>query len=339
MLGVVIGAFSVSAIVLRPWVGREVDRRGRKLFTALGIGLSAVSCLAYSFTDGLAGLIAVRLLHGSAIACFYTAASAFAADLAPESRRGEAISYFSTVLYAGSAIGPLIGEFLVAEGGFLLAFRTAALIGLLGFGLSLILDEPPRERLPREKSPLLHRGVTFPALVLMLAAPCWAALSFVPLYLEGSVGASGLFFLALSITVLGVRPLLGRVSDRLSRGTIILPGIALTGLSMAALALGASRPAVISAAILFGVGWGALWPGLLSLSIDLVPESQRGSATGTFTAAFDLSFGLGSALLGFMLESGGFEVLFAAAGLGALASFVVFLSGKGRIAVSPAEAA
>lgn len=338
-LGVVIGVFSVSAIVLRPFVGREVDRRGRKLFTALGIALSAIACLGYAVASGLGFLILVRLLHGMALACFYPGASTLAADLAPISRRAEALSLFSMFLYVGNAIGPAVGEYLAAREGFATTFVAASALGFVGLVLALLLREPDRTTSIAPRGPLINRDSLFPAGVLALAAPAWAALGFVPLYVEGQQGLGGIFFLTMSVTVLFLRSFVGKLADRFSRGAVIVPGVFVVALSMVIISTGPSRGAVIAGALAFGLGWGALWPGLLSLTIDRAEEGRRGSATGTFTAAFDLSFGLGSALLGTILDFAGFGVMFLTSAAGATAAGVLFLSRGGSEAPRQAEAA
>ena len=46
-VGLVIGAFSVSAFFLRPWAGGVADRRGRRLLMVAGASLFAISVAGY----------------------------------------------------------------------------------------------------------------------------------------------------------------------------------------------------------------------------------------------------------------------------------------------------
>ena len=59
-VGVVVGAFSVSAFILRPWAGGFGDRRGRKPLMLAGAALFAVSVLGYGLTSEPVALTAVR---------------------------------------------------------------------------------------------------------------------------------------------------------------------------------------------------------------------------------------------------------------------------------------
>lgn len=329
-VGIALGAVSATAIVARPLVGREVDRQGRKLFVLLGLGLSSLACLVYPLASLLWVVVAVRLIHGIALASFYPGASTFTADIAPPGRRAETLSLFSMSLHGGSAAGPTLGEYLVAHWGFSVAFQAAAVLGGIGFLLALKLREPARQAWPHSRMRLLNRAVAFPSAVLGLAALSWAALAFVPLYLAGGRGRSGFFYLVMSITIVVLRPFVGKAADRFSRSAVIIPGILFSATSMATIALGTSVVTLVAGAVLFGLGWGALFPGLFTLAIDRVPEWERGSATGTFTAAFDLSFGVGQALLGLILDLAGFRMLFSVAAAGTTIALVAYLTLRRR---------
>ncbi len=57
----------------------------------------------------------MRLLGGIGEAAFFVGAASMITDLAPESRRGEAISYWSVAVYGGLAFGPLLGNLLLGD--------------------------------------------------------------------------------------------------------------------------------------------------------------------------------------------------------------------------------
>lgn len=330
--GIVIGAASVTAIVSRLAIGREVDRRGRRIFLSLGIGVGAVSCLGYPLFDTMGSLLGLRLFHGIAIASFYPAAAALIADITPSSRRGEALSYFSMLLYVAFAFGPALGELITAEAGYSAAFLAAAAIGGLGFIISFVIKEPPRPPSPPAGARLFHRAATFPAVVLGLAAFSYGAIgTFVPLYVtaRGS-GDSRFFFIALSIATIGVRTFVGRVADRYSPAALIVPGALLCSVALVIISTSAAQSVLVVGAVVFGLGWGGLFPGLLNFTINRVRSDERGSAMGTFTAAFDAIFAASQPLLGLVLQFTSFPWVFVAGAAGALASAGVFIAGRSR---------
>ena len=116
-----------SAFILRPVAGRTADRRGRRPLLIGGALHFAAVTAAHVFTTELTILIALRLLLGAAEAFFFVAGFAARADLAPPGRAGEALSFNSLSLYLGIAIGPLLGELLLDNGGFRLAWPSSRL--------------------------------------------------------------------------------------------------------------------------------------------------------------------------------------------------------------------
>src|SRR5918996_1383032 len=117
-VGFSVGAFSVTALLLRPWAGRLGDRRGRRLLMMFGGAAVAVSVAGYVAATSVPLMVSFRLVTGLGEAFFFTGAASAINDLAPEARRGEAVSFFSLALYIGIGVGPLIGEALIDAGGF-----------------------------------------------------------------------------------------------------------------------------------------------------------------------------------------------------------------------------
>ena len=113
-VGLVIGAFSLSAFFLRPWAGRLGDRRGRRILMVIGAALFAASIAGYLVSGSIPVLAAMRLLTGAGEALFFVGALSANVDLAPPERRGEAFSFASLALYIGIGAGPFIGEAVIA---------------------------------------------------------------------------------------------------------------------------------------------------------------------------------------------------------------------------------
>lgn len=97
-VGVVFGAFSVSAVLLRPPAGQFGDRRGRRPLMVVGAVLAAASILAYGLAPNAAVLVALRLVTGAGEALFFVGMLTTFTDLAPVERRGEAMSLASLAL-------------------------------------------------------------------------------------------------------------------------------------------------------------------------------------------------------------------------------------------------
>ena len=89
-VGLVVGAFAVSAAIVRPWAGRLGDRYGRRVLLSGGSLLVGVVTLAYTLVDAVAGLVGLRLITGLGEAAVFVGAATATQDMAPSHRRGEA---------------------------------------------------------------------------------------------------------------------------------------------------------------------------------------------------------------------------------------------------------
>ena len=100
-VGVAVGSLFVGAVLLRPYAGRVGDRFGRRVLIIGGALIVAITTAFYGAVDALPYLVMIRLLSGIGEAAFFVGAATMITDLAPEHRRGEAVSYWSVAVYGG----------------------------------------------------------------------------------------------------------------------------------------------------------------------------------------------------------------------------------------------
>src|SRR5918994_869243 len=125
-IGLAIASFAGAAIVVRPMIGRLIERYGRRAVMFGGGLLAAGSGVLYGFVESLPSLLVLRALSGVGEAALFVGAATLVADLSPENRRAEGASYFSVAVYAGIGLGPVIGETVVGGHGLRTAFAIAA---------------------------------------------------------------------------------------------------------------------------------------------------------------------------------------------------------------------
>ena len=150
-VGLVIGAFSLSAFFLRPWAGWLGDHRGRRILMVVGASVFALSAAGYILATSIAVLVAMRLLTGVGEALFFVGALSANVDLAPPERRGEAFSFASLALYIGIGAGPFIGETVIDHLGFRAAWLVAIALALVAVALALrlpVMKPRPGRRRP-----------------------------------------------------------------------------------------------------------------------------------------------------------------------------------------------
>jgi len=83
--------------------------------------------------------------------------------------------------------------------------------------------------------------------------------------------------------------------------------------------------------IVFAVGQALAFPAFMSMAVRAAPASERGAVVGTFTAFFDLAFGIGALSLGAITAAAGIGGMFiSAAGAAAAGLVVLLVAGKRR---------
>ena len=302
MVGVVVGAFAISAVLLRPYVGGVGDRKGRRILIVGGGVLAGLSIAGYGLGGSLPFLIAMRIVTGIGEAAYYVGAASVINDLAPDERRGEALSYFSLALFGGLALGPIAGEWILnASGGFTLVWVFSAgssiVSGLVGF---IVPETRPDGVRDREPGPIVNRGALLPGTVL--ASSIWALATFnafIPLYaLDLGLGGASIFFATHSAVVMSIRLFGARLPDILGPKKAASTALLAISVGMATMAVWGEVAGLFVGTVFYSIGHSLAFPALMTMAISRSPAAERGSVVGTFTAFFDLSFGLGAAAAG-----------------------------------------
>jgi len=318
-IGVVMATFTATSIALRPLIGREADRHGRKGILLAGLVAFTVSTVLYNYSSSLPLLVPLRALHGAAWAATTTALSALAADVSPINRRGEALGYFGMFANFAMAFSPALGMAMLDAGGFKTLFLSACGIALFSllFASQIRESERPSLRGSDVSGKTLSRNVISPTLVILLNTFSYGSIiTYLPLYAQKqSIPNIGLFFTVYAISVIMVRPVAGRLSDRYGRGAVIMPGVISVVVGLLTISLPYQLPMLLAAAVIYGLGFGAAYPTLMALAVDLVSTDERGAAVGTFMSGFDLGIALGSAVSGLILQLTDFTTTFLSAGL------------------------
>lgn len=332
-VGVAIGAFAIAALALRPVVGWASDRFGRRPLLLLGGVITVVALLAHLVAGSLPAFVAVRALLGIGEAFFFVAALAAVADLSPPERRGEGINLASLSVYLGLAIGPFIGETVLAAAGYDAVWLTAAAMAVLATLLSALIAESAPSVLadgdgPRPRARLFHPAGVLPGFLVLTGA--WGMSGFFAFIalVATDVGMpnAGLPLAIYAFIVIGLRIVFASLPDRVGPARLGGAALAVTAVGLATIALAPGVVGLLAGSAVFAVGIAFMFPALIAMAVSRVDETERGSVVGTTSAFLDLSFGMGPAVLGVVVDASGFTAAF-------LVSAAVAALGAGVIAV------
>src|SRR5699024_8213661 len=135
-VGLIVGIFTFSALLLRPIGGQLLDSIGRGPVFITGLIILVVSLYSLAFSVTLALLLIVRIVQGVGWGLTTTATGTISTDLVPVERRGEGLGFFGISGNLALAIGPAFGLFLVDHISFKSLFLICGTITLIGLILA-----------------------------------------------------------------------------------------------------------------------------------------------------------------------------------------------------------
>lgn len=332
-VGLVVGGYAMITIVLRPFVGRWSDAGHRVLQMRVALLMFIGSFLLMLFTDNLWALFGLRCVQGIGMAAYPTSAGSMVAEIVPGPRRGEGLGFFGLSTSFSQGASPFAGAAVAAFGGFdgvLILGASTAAVSLL---ITLVQKEPPSQGQapPVSIKSLLPPRAIFPMLVFLSVTLGFsvAAAFLEPLADQDhrDLGFVALFFTFSGIGAMLSRPLAGRVSDRLGRVPVIIPGLIATCAGMAMVAQSDTAPMLWAAGLLTGIGMGGAHTGLLALAVDRVAANQRGGATAVFQLAWDVG-AVASFLVAIVGSFFDVEMIFWVASVGALVALAALMLGR-----------
>jgi predicted MFS family arabinose efflux permease len=319
--GLAFGAFAVTALLARPFVGRLADRWGRLPLLTAGAVLAAVGLVLTAYADSLAVVIALRMLLGVGEAAFFVAMLAALVDLAAPERLGEAISYNSLGLYLGLTLGPPLGEVLLRTGGFEAVWFGAAVLAAAAALLARLVGETRDATAPAEPGGLIHVPAIAPGLGFLTSIVAMGGfLAFAALHgRDAGLANASLPLVVYGGTVVIGRIAVGRYVDRFPPLRLGSAALGVMGVGMSLLWLVPTPAGVLLGSAVTAAGIVFSTPAFFSAIFATAGPSTRGAASATASIALDLGLAGGPLLVGVLAESVGISGAFAVcAGITAL---------------------
>ena len=341
-VGLAVAAASPTAFLFQPLAGRLGDRRGRRVLVISGPLIVAGSVAAYTLTDTLWTLAALRLVTGIGEALVFVGAATVINDLAPEERRGEAVSLYSLGIWGGLAIGPVLGEAVLGDDRYDAVWLTAAGCALAAAVIGLALPEtrPAAAADAVSRPRLVHPAALGPGLVLVAGLFGFAGFNaFVALYArELGLDGSGPVFFLFSAIVVGIRIFGRRLPDRLGAKQASGSAIILLAVGLFTIGIWSQPVGLYVGTAVFAMGTALAFPALMTLAVSRAPASERSSVIGTFSACLDVGFAVGALSLGGVAAVAGYQAVFIVSGFSSLVSGLLLLRTTREPRVRPAEA-
>ena len=138
-----------------------------------------------------------------------------------------------------------------------------------------------------------------------------------PRYVEDELGGSGFAVGAavgaFAVSAALVRPLVGRLGDRLGRRPLAVVGAGIAAVSIAVYGLVDAVPFLVAARLVTGLGEAAFFVGAATAAQDLSPDDRRGEAASFFSTSIYGGLAVGPFVGEALYRAGGDGVVWATA--------------------------
>ncbi|WP_420768403.1 MFS transporter [Parageobacillus thermoglucosidasius] len=330
LIGLVVGIFTFSALIMRPFAGHALETKGRRFVFLLGLAIFVISVGSYSFITSIVLLFMMRVIQGIGWGFSTTAAGTIATDIIPASRRGEGMGYYGLSGNLALAFGPSAGLLLAGILPFHHLFLICATLGLasLLFAANITYKKVEKQQMQAQhKWDIYEKSALEPSVLLFFLTVTFGGIaSFLPLY-AAEKGVSGIqwYFLLYALALMVTRTFAGRLYDKKGHRAVFIPGAALILIAMLLLAWLPNNVVLFAAAILYGLGFGTVQPALQAWSVERAAKNRKGMANATFFAFFDLGVGVGAMIFGQISHWFGYSSIYITAAFSVLVSISFYL--------------
>ncbi|SHF26606.1 Predicted arabinose efflux permease, MFS family [Seinonella peptonophila] len=325
-VGIIVGTFTISAVIFRPIIGGFLDRYGRKPFIVFGLILFLVLMCFYNWVSGLWILILLRFLHGIGWAISTTSIGTAVTDIVPTTRRGEGMGWYGLAMTISMAVGPMLGIWLLQKYSFHGLFSVAIFFSIIALLLGLILKLPIQFQHKARRIELFDSSM-FPVglAIVFLTIPYGGITAFLPLFVESIKVNAGTFFLMYAVSLSFIRPIAGKLTDRYDESVVIKLSVIISSMALLVLSFSSGLVGVIFSAILYGIGFGSAQPAIQTYMINLARPDRKGIANASYFTSFDLGIGLGAIILGWIYPFIGYQYLFIVCAISIMISYFMLV--------------
>lgn len=306
---------------------RLTRKTGRRIIILTGSLLFGVCVLLMPLAaPGVALIVILRIIQGAGYSAVNNGMMATQADVITPKRLGEGLGFFGMAQSLTLVIGPGTALFIIQKGGFVPVFVMLAALCACVFVLCLFLRakigakdmrQQPGEEMEEDRSQrglwlFLEKKSIFPCLLLLLSMAALGSTNFYAATYAADLqfGNASLFFVVYALAEVAVLTVVGRLSDRLPMGMLLIPGMVVSALGLLWLSSVHSAAPFLLASIPIGVGTGMIVPVAQAAAFRGVEKHRRGMASATYYIAFDGGMCLGSLIWGFAIEGAGFRGMY-----------------------------
>lgn len=310
---VVIG-YLISLTITVVIAGRLGDRYGCKSMLIVGLIIFSLASLLCSVAPSLWILVAARSFQGIGAAFLMTLAMALTRQTVSKSQLGRAMGMLGTISALGTALGPVLGGFLIVVSGWQSIFGLQFILAGIAIILARVLlpNDYIKKQIPALTSLQTDQNITPNLMVnLLVAAVMMTTLVIGPFYLS-----LGLNLDQIQVgLIMGIGPVVailsgipsGRLVDRWGSRYIVITGLIflIIGSSMLAILpklMGLSG--YIMPIIILTSGYQLFQAANNTMTLADVPKARQGMVSGLLSLSRNMGLIIGASVMGAIFSFG-----------------------------------
>ena len=330
-MGLVASGYTIIAMITRILSGNLVDKKGRRSMLLLGLFLFGLPIVGFLFANHMPmgamamGLIVLfRMSQGIGSSLTSISTGTMAPDVLHPARMKEGIGYYGLFNNLATAVGPAMGIGMLLAGQsdkyFIFSLSMIVLALPVAFSLNYEKKQPKAEPVEEVKAPaedtsnmtllqklsailIYKKALPAAAIFALVSFSTTSVSNFVsPYATEMGISVVGRFFTVQAFAMILARMSSGKIANKLGNFRTLQLGIGIDMLAFVTLALMKNDMMLYAAAILRGLGGGINMPILNVLAVQTASRENRGKATSTYYAAFDVGSGIGAAVWGVVAD-------------------------------------
>lgn len=321
-IGGLFSIFSVATLLLRPIIGKGIDKYGRKRFLITAFIIYGFSMLLFSFSTNITLLYVSRLIQAIASSFMWISAYSIAIDLADEASRGSGIGYVDGANFRGQLYGAFLGFFILGNftlmTGWSVIFKIYA---ILAFVAAYIVNK----KIPETKTEIKEQTIntekklngSYKKLLMIVFISSLSASMLSPIYMvflmdrfTTNIATLAWCFFPSALVYSFLQEKLGSISDKIGRTKPMAAGMIVSGIVSVGLAVAFNLYILVILWTILAVGMAIASPAETALVADITGDNMRGSAYGMYTLTASLGASIGPIIGGFLYESVGQTIPF-----------------------------
>jgi len=333
--GAMTTAFMLAAILTRPIIGilmhKINSKKGLRLIL-LFVLVFIISC--YGQHD-IYFLLILRIFEGIGFGVTTTLLATLATNLIPIERLGEGIGYFGMATSLGTTLGPMIALAILHTSSFKILLLVTVFLILITLSFSLFIKVNTIEAsssVAIRQQPIMNfvfdKRALIPCLLVMLFYCTYSGVvNFINgLGQEEQLGSQvSLFFLIISVVIVLVRPVSGKIYDQMGHRYLIYPASICSVVGLILIGYTHELLMLFIAAILYGIAYSIMQPSFQALAISQVSADKKGTANAMALSAMDLGMALGAPILGVVVNQTGYREMYSLSSLLIVALVLIYM--------------